>query len=122
MFLDYLVRRKEVSELSNEVIVLKDEKKALEEKVAKLELKAKIEEEDIRHMRKKEQEIADIKFQKKEMKIEREKIDAIAKVKDEYRDKVEKGLNDQITGVKATQKEIMGLVPKIRVGLKGEVG
>ena len=85
----------DIEALKTTIKELEKDKKALKEDVAELKHKKKMEDEDIRHMRKIEQEKQAIEYEKKEMALERKNQEEIAKVKDEYRDKLENDLRSR---------------------------
>jgi len=89
--------------------------------VAALRLRAKHEEEDIKHLVKMTKEKQAIEAERKEMGREKEKLEEIAKVKDEYRDKLEKDLRDRGDEIKGMYGEILARLPNITARLKGEL-
>ncbi len=115
---DKLEEEKEMLEKENER--LESEKKTLKEEVADLKLKKKISDEDIKHMVKMKQEKLDLEHEKKVIVLEREKEESIAKVKDEYRDKLEKHLKDETGNMKIMYGQILERLPNVQVRLKGE--
>jgi len=118
----FLRKKKEKeSELEAKVESLKKDRTRLKEEVEDLRLKKKIEDEDIKHMVKIKEERLALKFTKKEMETEREKQEAIATVKDQYRDKVEDSLKGQKDDIKAMYGQILERLPDINVKLKGSV-
>lgn len=108
---------KQVTDLSKSIADLKKEKSELAEKVEKLKLDAKIADEDIRHMVKMKEERLDLEHQKKIAIVEKEKADAIAKVKDEFRDKMEKQLEKESQNIKDMYSEILKRLPDVNVAL-----
>ena len=118
---------KDKKDLNDEIDTLKAAKKALEreklsltEEVAQLKLKKKIEDEDIKHMVKLKEERQEVECQKKELTMEKEKSDAIAEIKDQYRDKTEGQLEKRGTEIKEMYGEILARLPNINVGLGGK--
>lgn len=101
--------------------VLKEEKTRLKEEVADLKLKKKIEEEDIKHMVKMKEEKLAIEHQKKMLELEKKTQDEIHKAQNEYRDKIEKNLEKQLSDMKAMHDAILERLPNVAVRLKGEV-
>jgi len=108
-------------ELRNKILDLEKERKKLREEVEDLKLKRKIEDEDIKHLVKLSKEKQAIELQKKEMVLEKEKNEVIAKVKDDYRNKLEGFLNQQKNDIKDMYGEILKRLPDINVRLKGDV-
>lgn len=111
-----------IEELEKEVEKREAEKRRLKDDISDLNHKKKLEDEDIRHLVRITKEKQEVEFDRKVMAKESQKQEAIAAVKDEYRNKVEKQLVEQKNDIKDMYSEIMALVPKIKVGLKGEVG
>ena len=98
---------------------LKKEKETLTEEVERLKLKKKIEDEDIKHMVKIKEEKLQLDFQKKELELESKKNNQVAKVKDDYRDKVEQNLHKEMDRMQDMYKEILARLPNINVKMKG---
>jgi len=111
--------KREALELKNDK--LETERDTLKEDVADLKLKKKIEDEDIKHMVKMKEEALEIKFQKKEMELEKAKNNEVAKVKDDYRDKMESQLEKRGTEIKGMYSEILERLPNVNVRLKKEL-
>ena len=80
--------------LREQVIELEKERRTLKEEVEDLKLKKKTSEEDIKHMVRMKEERLSIEHEKKTIESEKEKEREIALVKDDYRDKTEKYLNE----------------------------
>lgn len=98
---DAEVLRAEIQDLKNELATLKHEKK--------------IAEEDIKHMIRLREERLEVEAEKKQLEREREKQDAIAAVKDQYRDKLEKRLQTEVDNIKAMYAQILERLPKVSV-------
>lgn len=101
---------------------LKIEKAELEEQISELkttvhELKSnkKIEEEDLKHMMRLKEERLEIQFKRKEMEIEAEKQQAVAEVKDEYRDKLEVRLSTEVDSIKEMYGQILERLPNVNM-------
>ena len=105
----------EKEDLKKIVKGLESEKKGLKEEVEDLKLKKKMEEEDIKHMVKIDRERKDISIEKEKLKLEGEKADEIAKVKDTYRDKTEAQLEKQLANMKGMYGEILERLPNYNV-------
>ena len=111
-----------VRTLKQERNVLRLEIETLEKKVRQLEHDYKLADEDIKHMVKIRQEQLEIEHEKKEVKREREYQIQIADIKDDYRDKLENHLADQVATVSRMYDKILKRLPYINVKLKGDVG
>jgi len=107
--------------LEKEIESLRDEKIKLHEKVEILKVEKKTSEEDIKHMMRKKEEMLELKFQKKELENEKKKNDEVAKVKDQYRDKLEVRLETEVTNIKEMYGQILERLPNVNVKMKGEV-
>ena len=94
---------------------LEKEKHQLKEDLAELKLKKKLEEEDIKHMVKINNERKDIELEKEKMKLERKSAEEIAKVKDSYQDKTEQQLEKQLTNMKSMYGEILERLPNYNI-------
>lgn len=97
---------------------LYDERVTLKEQVEDLKIEKKTSEEDIKHMVKMKEERLDIEFQKKVMELERKKQEEVAKVKDDYRDKLETNLVAQKDDIKDMYGEILERLPNINARLR----
>ena len=114
--------RAEIAALKTEIDGLGDEKRAIKEELEDLKLEKKISEEDIKHMVKLSEERQEVENERYQMKCEREKEEAIAKVKDEYRDKLEGFLKNQVKDTKQMYEAILKRIPDVNVALSGDVG
>lgn len=111
-----------VAELENVRGKLLDEIAELTSKNKQLTLEKKMSDEDIAHMVKMSEEVAALEKQKYVVQIEGEKSEAILKVKDEYRDKLEEFLKTQIKDGKDAYEKILSRLPDVNVKLSGKVG
>lgn len=102
-------------ELKQDIERLEKDKRELKEQLEDLKLKKKMEEEDIKHMVKINNERKDIELEKEKIKLSREKDDAIATVKDEYRDKTEQQLEKQVGNMREMYGEILERLPNYNV-------
>ncbi len=93
--------RKEIRKLKDDIADLKHEKK--------------ITEEDIKHMVRIREERIEVENEKKNLERDRKQQEAIAKVKDEYRDKLEARLHKEVENMKSMYSEILGRLPTIEV-------
>lgn len=110
-----------VDSLEREKDSLEAEVKRLKEEIQKLEVKRKIEDEDIKHMIKMKEERKDLEYERKVAEIEASKAEEIAAIKDEYRDKIEQQLETQKDDMKEMYGEILKRLPDMSVRLKGNV-
>jgi len=72
-----------------------------------------MEEEDIKHMVKINEERKDIEIEKEKVKLNGEKATEIAEVKDQYRDKIEANLEGQLGKMDGMYKELLARLPNI---------
>jgi len=100
---------------------LEKELRRVKDELADTKHKKKLEEEDIKHMVKMSKEANEIKLQKSIMDKEKEKQEAIAAVKDTYRDKMEERLQTEVTNIKEMYSDILERLPNINVKMKGDV-
>ena len=94
---------------------LKKEKRELKDEIADLKHEKKITEEDIKHMVRIREERIEVENEKKNLQRDREKEEAIAKVKDEYRDKMEKRLQTEVDNIREMYTEILARLPMVTV-------
>lgn len=92
-----------------------DEARKLRATVADLKHEKKIAEEDIKHMVRIREEKLELDFQKKNLERDSKQQDAIAEVKDTYRDKMEKRLQTEVTNIKEMYGEILKRLPTVSV-------
>lgn len=116
------------SDDERKVLGLEEDIKTLEEMVAdaKKELaetkhKTKLEKENIQHLTRLNKEKDDVKFLKREQELIGEKQSAIAKVKDEYQDKVVKMMGEEKEGLMKMYEQILQRLPDINARLKGDI-
>ena len=102
-------------ELQADITRLEKDKRTLKDELEDLKHQKKLESEDIKHMVKINNERKDIELEKEKAKLEREQATAIAKVKDDYRDKTEKQLEKQLTNMKDMYGEILERLPNYNV-------
>lgn len=108
-------------ELEKTTSQLKQEKEDLVLSVEKLKQQKKIEEEDIKHMIKMRDEKALLEKERYQVQMQSEKDKAIAAVKDEYRDKMEKQLAEETKNIKAMYDQILKRLPNVNVKMSGAV-
>jgi hypothetical protein len=109
---------RKVKGLESDIECLEEDKRKLKEELADLKLKKKMEEEDIKHMVKINNERKEIELEKEKVKLERKSAEEIAKVKDEYRDKTEQQLEKQLSNMKDMYGEILIRLPNYNVNHK----
>lgn len=93
----------------------REEKHALELEIEKLKLQKKNEIEETKHLVKLRDEKRELEFKKKEMDVEAEKAIDIAKVKDDYRDKMEAQLKNETDAIKTMYAQILERLPNYNV-------
>lgn len=113
--------KKKVKELELEIEQLQESVRKAKDELAETKHKKKMEDEDIKHMVKMSKEANVIEFQKKTMELEKDKQDAIATVKDEYRDKMEERLQTEVTNIKEMYGQILERLPNVNARLKGDI-
>ncbi len=113
--------KSEIKRLNDSIDELKKERAHLKEQAEDARLQRKIDEEDIKHMMKMKEERLSIESEKKEMTRAREKEAEIAKVKDDYRNKMEARLNKEVENIKEMYGQILARLPNISAELKGKI-
>ena len=113
--------KQDIYTLEDERDGLTDENRKVKDELAELKQKRKMEDEDIRHLVKIKEGKLDLEHQKRQVKLEGEQQQAIATVKDDYRDKLESTLQKQVEDVKDMYGEILKRLPNVNVRLKGDV-
>lgn len=112
---------------------LRDEIRDLKEEIKVLKLEHKIQEEDTKHMVKlKEERLKDeynrkehrleVDYEKKELELRRECDQEIAEVKDNYREKMEIALKEQMDGVKEMYGQIVEQLPDVNYAIQHDIG
>ena len=87
-----------------------------------LALDNKIALEDIKHMTRIKGEKLEIEAERKEVERDRQKDKEVLKIKNEYRDKVEKLLESGREDLRGMYSEILERLPNINVKLGGDIG
>jgi chromosome segregation ATPase len=113
--------KNDIRKLEDERDGLTDDNRKVKDELAELKQKRKMEDEDIRHLVKIKESQLDLAHQKKQVELEGEFQTEKAKIKDEYRDKLESTLQNQIKDVKGMYGEILKRLPNVNVRLKGDV-
>lgn len=112
---------RQVESLEAERNKLRDERDTAQSELTKFQATKKMEEEEIKHGLKMEQERAKLEKLQHEAKVAKERDEAIGKVKDQYRDKMETELLRQIADGKDLYKQILARLPDVNVKLRGAV-
>lgn len=117
--------QKRVDTLKGRIKELEEERDQLSDDVAELRITLATKnaewarkDEDIKHTVKMKNEQLEIDKKKYEVKCDGEKDAAIAKVKDEYRDKLESRLEGEVTRIKEMYSEILERLPTMTVSRK----
>ena len=87
----------------------------LKEEIADLKIEKKVTEEDIKHMVRLREERIAVENEREALKRDREKETAIAKIKDDYRNKMEQRLQTEVERIKEMYSEILQRLPKVSV-------
>jgi len=111
-------KQDEIDNLKVLIKSLKNDKRDLKEQIEELRLKKKMEEEDIKHMVRINNERKDIELEKEKIKLQKVSADEIAAVKDNYRDKTEQQLEKQLTDMRGMYGEILERLPNYNVNHK----
>ena len=98
---------KEIGNLDDKIIRLDKDKRNLANDIDDLKAKKSRSEEEIKHKVKLVLEKHDITLEKEKQLLEKEKNDGIARVKDEYRDKIEKQLDKRGTEMKDMYTDVL---------------
>lgn len=110
----------ECAGLETESATLRATNRELREQLEALKHKKKLEEEEILHLVKINEEKNAIAAERKAVELEAKKTAEIAAVKDQYRDKIEKHLEARAVEIKTMYSEILERLPNVSVRLKGE--
>ena len=109
---------KETQELEESVEELKAKHKR---EILELELRKKLEIEDIKHLIKIKEEKDLAECRKREIEYARTKDEEVLEIRKEYSDRVEKFLEEQVREIKTVQNSILERLPNIDVKLSGNV-
>lgn len=101
--------------------ILKIEIEVLKESLAELKLQKKIEEEDIKHLVKINEERQKLELERERMKLKNDKDGEVEEIRDKYRDKIEARLEVEVERTKEMYVEILQRLPNINVELTGGV-
>ncbi len=111
----------QIKSLERERDSLVDRNQGLKNEMEDLKHKKQRESDEIKHIVKMREESLDIAHKKKELEREKAKERAIAEVKDQYRDKVEAGLEKQLERMQKMYGQVLERLPNVNARLKGEV-
>ena len=111
--------REELDDPQRETKLHKAQVLKLQEELAQLRSQKKIEQQEIEHLVRLKQEKNEVEFEKRLARITKEKDQAIAKVKDDYRDKLEQRLAQEVESIKEMYGQILQRLPDINVKLRG---
>lgn len=100
---------------------LQNEVNELTMEIDRLKARKETEELELKHMVKMKEEKMELESQKFKLKCESEKEKAIAKVKDEYRDKLEQRLIKETENIKEMYSEILQRLPNVNAKLTGKL-
>lgn len=81
--------------------------------IDKMKSDRKIHDEQMEHLVKIKTESLVIEHDKKVVDLQREKNEEVAEIRDEYRDKIEKNLEDRIVDLKDQTTKVMEFIPKV---------
>lgn len=101
--------------------IAEEELDAVKRELVSVKSKKVIEEEKIKHLIKMKEEANELRYQKREMALNKNHAEALADVKDNYQEKLTKMQEDQHKEVKEMYSEIIQLLPNVNVRMKGEL-
>ena len=107
--------RKQATDDSATVASLQKKIRDLKDTVADLSHEKKLTEEDIKHMVRIDKERMEVENEKKQLERDRAQEKAIAEVKDQYRDKMERRLQTEVDNIKEMYTQILQRLPKVSV-------
>lgn len=110
--------RAEKKSLVKDIEAHKNTIEKLKREAREAEHKRKLEDEETRHLIKLREEKLELDFDRKNMDREKEKADAISKIREEYRDKIEEGLELRSQELREMYTEILGRLPNVNVMLE----
>lgn len=93
----------------------------LECELERLQARKKTEEQELKHMIKMKEEKMQLELDQKKYALQAEKDQEVAKVKDEYRDKLEARLIKETENIKGMYSEILERLPNVNASLKGQL-
>ena len=108
-------------ELTEENIRLKKEILDKEIQLDRLEERKKTEEQELKHMIRMKEERNELELEKAKAKIQADANKEVAKVKDQYRDKLEERLMAERDNIEKMCSQILDRLPNVTARLKGEI-
>lgn len=117
-----LFKSRRERELEVEVSDLYKERGRLKKEVEDLKIARKIADEDIKHMVRIKEEKMAVEQERKELERDRKKASEVETIRNEYRDKIERGLEEQIKNMRGMYDAILARLPDVNVALSGKVG
>lgn len=106
---------RQIEELENERDRLEDRNSKLAREVIELKHTKQMELDETQHIVKMREEALNLDFEKRCMENERNRDGEIARVKDAYRDKMEKRLETEVTNIKEMYEKILERLPKVSI-------
>jgi len=113
--------RKEIRQLQSKYTESRKVIRDLKDNIAGLKNDKKIAEEDIKHMVRIREEKLEVENERKNLERDRQQQEAIATVKDEYRDKLEKRLQTEVNNIKEMYGQILQRLPTVTVRQRDSV-
>lgn len=113
--------KKEIEDLERERDQIVDDNRKLKDQLAALEQKRRMEDDELRHLVKMKESQLNMAHETRQLERDRAKDSEVATVKDQYRDKLEAFLQQQVKDIKEMYGEILGRLPNVNVRLKGDV-
>lgn len=110
--------KEEKAALLCEIEAKKDQVANLKNEIKQLKLDKRIEEDEIRHKLRMREEKLEIEKQQWMLEQERKSAASIAKVKDDYRDKLEDFLTKRGDDIKSMYSEILERLPNVNMRIK----
>ena len=111
----------ELEKLARQRDSLKEQVEELTLQVTTLKHEHKLADEDVKHMVRIREEQLDVEYEKKVVELERQQQEAIATVKDEYRDKLEARLQTEVDNIKEMYAQILERLPNVTAKIRGEL-
>lgn len=100
----------EIHKLGKQIDKIQSQKKI---EIEEREHQKVMHEQKLEHQVKIKIEALEIMHDKKVVELDRQKNEEVAEIRDEYRDKIEKNLEDRITDLKTQTDKVMEFIPKV---------
>ncbi len=110
-----MFRKSEIKELQDKYEKSHKIVRELTDDIASLKNEKKLAEEDIKHMVRIREEKLEVENERKQLIRDRDQQEAIANVKDEYRDKLEERLQVEVDNIKEMYGQILERLPTVTV-------